>query len=361
MINAYTKLNLGDDLFIKILCERYPQTRFYLYAPKEYKRLFKKVRNLTIFPNNIFIVRAINYLLRTLKINDMFFRSFLGDKCDAAVYIGGSLFMQNKNWKSQVRNLKQIKLKRKPFYLLGANFGPYTDDEFYEIHNNIFREYTDICFRDSYSYKLFQKLPNVRMADDIIFQLNYKIPRRDAKIKRIAISVIKPSLRPHLSQLDNIYYEKLKDIIIYFCEKGYHIDLMSFCEGEGDGQAIAEIKKILPEKYLNMVRDHYYKYNIEESINTIANSDFVIATRFHSMVLGWLFNKPVFPIVYSKKMTNVMNDVGFKGSYTELNSFEHVKAEEIYNSIETNIIDVSKQVENSVNHFKELDKLLLDK
>ncbi|MDY0404730.1 hypothetical protein P5G51_004325 [Virgibacillus sp. 179-BFC.A HS] len=34
LIHAYTHFNFGDDLFIQILCERYPQTSFYLYARK---------------------------------------------------------------------------------------------------------------------------------------------------------------------------------------------------------------------------------------------------------------------------------------------------------------------------------------
>src|SRR5699024_1160694 len=41
MVYAYSQFNLGDDLFIKILCERYPETQFVLYAPKQYKRCFQ--------------------------------------------------------------------------------------------------------------------------------------------------------------------------------------------------------------------------------------------------------------------------------------------------------------------------------
>ena len=40
-VYAYTRQNLGDDLFIKILCERYPNTQFVLYAPNVYKDIFK--------------------------------------------------------------------------------------------------------------------------------------------------------------------------------------------------------------------------------------------------------------------------------------------------------------------------------
>src|SRR5690625_2356463 len=49
MVYAYTQFNLGDDLFIKILCERYPETQFVLYAPKKYKRCFQGMRNILFF------------------------------------------------------------------------------------------------------------------------------------------------------------------------------------------------------------------------------------------------------------------------------------------------------------------------
>ena len=46
-VYAYTRQNLGDDLFLKILCERYKNTKFILYAPEVYKEIFKNDNNTT--------------------------------------------------------------------------------------------------------------------------------------------------------------------------------------------------------------------------------------------------------------------------------------------------------------------------
>ncbi len=63
MIYAYCNFNLGDDLFIKILCERYPEVHFLLYAPIEYKYYFKWLPNITVYPrNNIFLGYSISPL-----------------------------------------------------------------------------------------------------------------------------------------------------------------------------------------------------------------------------------------------------------------------------------------------------------
>ena len=38
-IRAYTRLNLGDDLFLKVICDRYPDKSFNVICGKEYKSL----------------------------------------------------------------------------------------------------------------------------------------------------------------------------------------------------------------------------------------------------------------------------------------------------------------------------------
>jgi colanic acid/amylovoran biosynthesis protein len=357
MVYVYTTFNLGDDLFIKVLSERYPKTNFVLFAPKEYKRLFSEASNITIITSDSLVIRGINFVFRTFKSKG-FLRRLVAQNCDAGVYIGGSLFMQGEKWRDSIRSVKDMRSENKPFFLLGANFGPFKDKEFYIAYKEIFKDYTDICFREKYSYEMFKDLSNVRMADDIIFQL--KGQRFEKQKKNIVISVIKPSVRKHLVNYDDIYYKKMKDIAIYFIEKGYDVTLMSFCEYEGDAVAVEEIMNLIPKNFLKNVTKYLYKLNIEEALNVIAKSNFVVATRFHSMILGWIHEKPVFPIVYSEKMTNVMSDVGFKGIYTDFNGIDFLKPEEVFKSMETNLIDVSKQVNNAEKHFEKLDEFLTE-
>jgi len=355
MIYAYTNFNLGDDLFIKVLCERYPHTKFILHAPREYKVNLNEIENITIIPDDTLIVRGINFLSRKLKF-EFLTRNLIAKNCDMAVLIGGSLFIELDNWQHAYELKKNMLIKNKPFFLLGANFGPYKDRNFQLKYKELFKEYTDICFREQYSYDLFENLNNIRMADDIIFQLEKSVEEEVENY--IVISVIKPSEK-NIPNFDEIYYQKLRDIAIYFIERELNVTFMSFCESEGDKEAIENVIKIIPEKYSNKIKKHLYKLNMEETLGVIAKSKFVIATRFHAMIVGWVYNKPVFPIAYSKKMTNVINDVGFEGSYIELANLHNLEPEIVYNSLDTNSIDVSKQAINAKNHFKKLDEYLL--
>lgn len=355
LIYAYTEFNLGDDLFIKVLCERYPDTQFRICAPRLYKLCFKDLKNLKVYPSDSFFVRGINFITRRLKIHNVL-QKYLVDHSDGVVHIGGSIFMQADHWKEHFNKAEVIRNKRKPYYLLGSNFGPYTDTEYYEEHKRIFKDYTDICFREKYSYDLFDDLDNVRLAPDIIFQLD---PPEDLRghDDYIVLSVIKPSSKG-LNNFDNFYYEKMKDIAIYFIQKGYAVHFMSFCEHEGDQQAIEEILKLMGSEYEAETKVHLYKTNIEEVLSVLAQSSFVVASRFHAMILGWVFNKPVFPVAYSKKMINVMEDASFDGLYTDFDTLEDIQPEQVFECMHTNRINIFPQIKYAEKHFENLDDYL---
>jgi len=355
MVHAYLHFNLGDDLFVKILSERYPNIKFYVYAPKNYITLFKKNKNIKVIPINNIILRGINFIFRKLfKINIITLK-LIRNSCDAVIHIGGSLFIQGEEWKKELNRTRSMHVKGKPVFLLGSNFGPFFDEEFYNEHREMFRKYTDICFREEYSYNLFRSLSNVRFADDIVFQLKPKIHGEDEN--NIVISVIKPS-KKNLTNIDEIYYEKIRDISVYFIDRGYTVTLMSFCEYEGDTEAVSEIIELMPDRLSDKILKHYYMLNIDDTLKVIEQASFIIATRFHAMVLGWVYNKPVFPIVYSSKMTNVMKDVGFNGLYSDLDNINNLEPELVFNSKDYNLISVSKQINNSEKQFKILDDYL---
>ena len=354
LIYAYTEFNLGDDLFIKVLCDRYPDTEFSLLAPGKYKISFKGLKNLRVHASDSILIRGINFLFKKIKRSD-FVHKFLVNRSDGIVHIGGSIFMQGEYWKEYFHKAETIRNKSKPYFLLGANFGPYSDDEYYQTHKELFQQYSDICFREEYSYQLFKDLRNVRLAPDIIFQL--APPESHVKENYVAISVIKPSSKG-LGGYDLLYYEKMKDVAMHCIQQGFEVHFLSFCEHEGDHEAIDQIISLLPKELVPQTKIHLYTTNIEEILTVLAQSSFVVASRFHAMILGWVYHKPVFPIAYSNKMINVMQDAGFTGEYTDFAGLESLQPEQVFNSMSTNELNISTQVIQAEGHFEMLDSYL---
>jgi len=355
MVHAVTKLNLGDDLFLKILFERYPNTNFIISAHNMYKKYYAIYDNTSVHSSSNIVSRGINFFMRKFG-QHVFIQKSIAKKCDISIHIGGSIFQQKVNWKSQLKNRKSLLIENQPFYILGANFGSYTESKFYEGYFNLFKKYADICFRDDYSYNLFSKLSNVRKAADIVFSLNYDAPLTDDK--KVVISVIKPSFRPYLMNRDHEYYEKIKEISINYIKDGFDVVLMSFCKAEGDEEAIKEIANMIPERYEESIKVHKYYGDINSALKEISSASAVIATRFHAMILGWLYEKPTFPIAYNDKMFNVMEDVGYEGKYIGFDNLDRLTFEDYRIRNDMYITNISKQVKNSEEHFNVLDKFI---
>ncbi|WP_310550067.1 polysaccharide pyruvyl transferase family protein [Paenibacillus glufosinatiresistens] len=365
MIHAYAKLNLGDDLFIKMLCERYPETRFVLPAEKAYKECFRNQANLSVRSVEAIWLRAIKKVLkrfRSLEVEKLYIK-WLALRCDGVVQIGGSVFMETPGWEEHLEWKREVYGRRKPYFILGANFGPWKDPAFLERHREGFAGCTDICFRDRHSFELFRDLGNVRVAPDIIFgypvQTVPSRPELSSSAGRTAVlSVIRPSDRESLKSLDERYYDKFRDLSVALIEAGYRVVLMSFCEHEGDEEAAEAISARIPVGYADRVSCFKYRTNLDEAIACLAGADLIVATRFHAMILGWRFGKPVYPVAYSDKTLHVMDDARFSGGYGDLRHLEDMVPTDVVRSAETGRLNVSGLARRAEYHFERLDHYL---
>lgn len=358
MIYAYTQLNLGDDLFIKILCDRYPNTQFILQG-KGYKNKFKHIVNLKCYEAEILCIRVINKVFRMIGLGKIQLlriqEKVLIRNIDAAVYIGGSIFIQNEEWDRDLDLFNKRVVKKYPFYFIGCNFGPYSLEEFYKGYRELFSRCKDVCFREKYSYDLFKDMSNIRKADDVVFGLKSSTL---SKGNNIVISVINLEERKNLSIYDREYVLKIAHLCKHILDQGDQVTLMSFCKAEGDERAINKILDVLNEEYRTKVVVNCYNGDIEEALKVLGSSKLIVGTRFHAMILGFTLGVPVFPIIYSDKMKNVLEDIDFTGKSVRVEEIGSIDIEEIYNSIFTNWIDVSKQKQEAEKQFMALDELL---
>lgn len=350
LLNMYLRKNLGDDIFLKIISERYPNTIFYSqplcnYNNKEYNSNIKFIRN--------FITRLFNVAYKKTNIELFSITNKIKKKCNYQITLGGSMFIEKKDnkIKDKYKEYNSIKM---PYFILGSNFGPYYSESYYNLYKEIFSNAEDVCFREKYSYDMFKGLKNVRHTKDIVFSLdtsNYN----NVNNKKVVISVIDLDNRNDLIKYKKEYENKMIEIINYFIKKKYKVLLMSFCKAEGDESVI---DRIYSELNSNLVSKYYYDGNIDEAINEIAESEYIIASRFHAMILGFIFNKKVLPLIYSKKMTNVIEDLKFNGIYYEINNIKNLNIEKDIRKIKKPNFDLEITKKEAEKHFEVLDKYI---
>lgn len=301
-VSGYWNANLGDDLFLKVLSQRYPQHDFYIISGHQAFAVFNHLKNVHQVRIPFFIKLANRFSkngMKWLKAFQVRQVSRFAAYCE----LGGSLFiMPRQGMDLQYQLRKRIIATGLPYYVIGSNFGPYYSSQQLNNYRQLFSKMTHITFRDNYSFSLFDDLANVSYAPDVVFNLDTTdIPQRN---NYVLISVINPEGRVG-AVAAQAYLANLIRLIKQDLAAGEQVVLMSFCAAEGDLKVAEQIKNQVNDPRVQI----FNHTEINASLCKIAGAKQVIATRYHAMILSWLFAKPTFVFSYSAKIKNVVSDL----------------------------------------------------
>lgn len=307
-VMAYLRKNFGDDLFLKMLLEKYKNIDFYIkHDEYEFVDILNKYNNL-----HVLYGKDTDEELYNLDLNEY----------DAYVYIGGSIFMEggsSYNLSEKFYDfVKRCRENNKPFCYISCNYGPFQTQEYFELSKKDFKECTDICFRDLYSYNLFKDIETVRYAPDFAF--SYSSPKVEKQKDTVGISVINLNVRNDLKNKNDKYMKFLKKNIKKYISLGKDVFLFSFCKCEGDEDIIEDILKSFPnENHLHVVK---YTGDIDDFLNQYNLMEYMICARFHAMILSSIAMQKIYVMSYSKKIDRVIEDLKLSLPILHINELE---------------------------------------
>lgn len=376
LLRFYSRRNLGDDLFIKIFSNYFPDCQIdlivnLLYIPKGLRHNVKihPYSILTTFFGKIQCIFSHNNKI-SLFLDKCLNRGYhrLSRKHDAVVTIGGSIFMDkitsdgsslpfqaslppDFSINSHLQGLGNL-------FVIGANLGPaYTPSYWRRIKQQLL-EYNHVSLRDYSSYCMVKELPHVQYAPDVIFLTPQ--PKTVQEGKSAVISVIDISKYSKDSAIISAYYNLLADAVSYFNKENISVILTSFCKREGDESGVAALLDRIPNK--KNISTCFYDGNTEPILKIFSDASFIIGSRFHSVILGILFGKPVFPISYNCKTENYLLDLQFQGKYARLEDLPQITVDDlIYNYEHQILVDCSAHKYYAANQFWGLRQFLLTK
>ena len=354
---AYDKVNLGDDLFVRTITNRYPQTKFYMWSDLDNRHNFSDISNLTVIDCHSKVIRGIARIWKSFPAR---YRAWIEKHCDIMVYIGGSIFAEYSQWERYVEWWRK-KAVQKPMYILGANWGPYFTPQYQEGMKEVFGLMKDVCFRDQYSIEQFQHISSVRYAPDILFAC--PIQQKEIKEKQIFVSVIDCGSDDHilLNEYKEKYIENMSLLLKQYLENGCTLILSSFCKKERDDKAISDImNNICTHDYADNIKVLSYNgTNGKKIIEAISSSNYVIATRFHGIVLALAAGRPVLPIVYSDKTLHMLESICFDGCLFDLRldePFSFDLSKEHWKNYKS--LQLKRICDEAEKHFSKLDRIL---
>ena len=332
-------------MFVRCIAERYPTTSFQIYTSSAYAQPFQRISNITNFCRvGRFIDRVCNK-----TIGKQIGKRCLERNADATVHIGGSIFIEPEHFVPPREYYSNPNL-----YIIGCNYGPSKTEAYYDYIWTRLQKAQDVCFRDGYSYGMFSSLKHVRVAPDVLFGYpDYPAPKKG---HGVGISVISLDERPGLKHMADAYYRSIAQVIDQCAQRDVSVKLFGFCSDEGDRTAIEHIKNRCKTGKFEICE---YDGNIDGMLDDINACEYMIASRFHAMIIGWCLSKKVFPVVYSDKQLHVMDDVGYTGDYWDLREKKEYTAESIICNIhEAVTFRVDEYKRQSKLHFNKLDDYL---
>lgn len=358
-VDIYLQFNLGDDLFLDILANKFPNCEFTVnYLGNNYDEFLTNYHNVKRRKYTL-----LNKIGQRLKLSDSITNyDKVAEEHDVLLFIGGSIFREEEYhhslYQDRMKLVQEFKSREKAVFVLGANFGPYQSEAFLNDYNEFFKLCDDVCFRDLYSYHLFNSLPQVRYAHDIVFQMDVDKYKQKSNKKRVGFSIIDVRHKHGLSKNYVNYINSTVKSIETLVRNGYECCLMSFCEQEGDVKVINEIKAKLSSETLKKIFVYEYRGNLKEAITLIASFSLFIAARFHANILAILLDVGVMPVIYSEKTTNMLRDLKMDEVLVDMKNLHLQYDEAIIKMSFENKISLGSTKLNSEQQFKMLNMFL---
>ena len=344
LLKGYFYKNLGDDLFFHLITERYPQHTFYVPVHGDHARAYMGKPHVKILPQTK-LKRGMDKILQKFA-PQLVSAKRLERRTDLGVLIGGSMFQEI--GENPIARLKQMPRHPKGQYVLGVNFGPHKSQAYLDATRNYLEQLQDVCFRDSVSYGYFSQLDNTRLGSDMVFAIQSLCPAPARKENTCVISVMDFGANPALAPYEKDYLGFLGRNIQQQLDMGRQVILLSFCQFEGDEVTI----RALQGQYPQVTALPYDGTNYAQVCQTIGSAACMIASRFHSMVLGLSYGVPTIAISYSNKTKQLLQDLGYG---------EHAITPEMLADAQPKVIpslDMTHWAQLGESHFQVLDQLL---
>lgn len=349
LLEAYLERNFGDDLFVTLLINRYGNHRFYLLDDRN--------KGYALVGDSKF--GNVCLITEEEAFSDM-------RKFGAYLLVGGDFYHANGDYYARVRRAKAIHENGGYVLILGASlYKTYPADRLPFVQE--FFRYVDVMtLREGTSYAQCEALmPDscALLSSDMAFTLASEYGEKQERngIQKLGISVRRKM--DGTEEQFKVYCKTITDVTIAHLkanEDNRVCFLALSTSGFDDRDVIDQIRGLLPHGMNNRIDEIEYSRDVYSFMDEVSTCDALICTRFHSLCLALIQEKPFFPINYEAKVENLLKDIGFSGTGVDYGVY--MAPEAVLQALQANRVDEEKYREyvERAGHFFDMSDFVLD-
>ena len=151
----------------------------------------------------------------------------------------------------------------------------------------------------------------------------------------------------------NRYLDALTDFTNWLIQRGYRILL--FVSARYDRGATEDLKDRLRERHGQETLTHLVEPSIscvDELLREVSSAEFVVATRFHGVLLSHILLKPVIAISWDRKVDAHMEDVQQLTYCLDIRHLNTRQLRESFALLEANATQVREDINKSMSAYR---------
>ncbi|MBR6601888.1 MAG: polysaccharide pyruvyl transferase family protein [Bacteroidaceae bacterium] len=246
-----------------------------------------------------------------------------------------------------------------PIYIMPNSFGPI--DGFlckWQVRQALKRCKIIYCREDVSCQYMIRNFPGIEFKKSFDFGLHLQTQKRELKLnlpqnkQKIAITV-RPYRFPEHTNGDELYknyINQIAEFCKYLINENFYIVLVQHTLAknahEDDLHAAKEISALLPQGRCEIFADE--SFNCREMKYLYSQFDYIVGTRFHSVIFSMMERVPPLAIAYGgNKTRGIMNDLGLNEYVIGIDEVTKDKMIELFRKIVSNRTEICHKLSNA--------------
>jgi polysaccharide pyruvyl transferase WcaK-like protein len=154
------------------------------------------------------------------------------------------------------------------------------------------------------------------------------------------------------------YIQALGLFGLWLIENGYHVRLFS-TQLILDPPVIRDIKQIMEQNAQYSIEDKISQprvQTLDELLTMISSMDYVVATRYHGVVLSYVVNKPVMGIAYQPKTADLMRSFGQSAYTIDIDELSFEEMRKRFELLEMHTKDACEKIKHQTAEWRNVVK-----